>query len=472
MKLKMIMTALLAVGSIVANAAVVEWYSTTADSPWTRQKVSQQKNKPVDGGLVIDTTAGLQTLKGIGGCFNEMGWDALQDLSDADRKAVMEALFGQGGAAFDYCRLPLGANDFSLNFYSMDDTPEDFDLVNFSIDRDRYILIPYIKSARAVNPALRIWASPWCPPAWMKTNRHYASSLVNGDVDYNGLKPHQANAEHSTAFVMTHRYLDAYARYFVRFAKAYAEQGLPLECIHVQNEPCSNQVFPSCKWRPEDLTFFFGKYLGPEFEKSGLDTKLYFGTINTSDPDYVRTAMRDSDASRYVSGVGFQWAGKEAIPVIHKEYPDLDLMQTETECGDGRNTWDYAEYTWNLMKHYFINGITSYHYWNMILASPSVSPWGWRQNSLVSVDRDNHTYSFNPEYYLMKHLGHFVHTGAQLLRTPDNVDALAFKNSDGSVAVMLGNTTDAPVTTSVTVGEITVPVTLAPHSFNTLSFRN
>lgn len=456
--------------SVAAFAGNVEWYASTPDAQWVKQNVKIDKSA-VDAGIVLDNAPVKQTVKGIGGCFNEMGWDALQSLSADDRNAVMKALFGPEGAAFDYCRLPLGANDFSLSYYSMDDVAEDFNLVNFNIDRDRYLLIPYIRAAREVNPDLKIWASPWCPPAWMKTNRHYASSVVGWGDDTNGLLSHQANADNSTAFTMTDRYLRTYAQYFLKFAKAYAAEGLPLDCIHVQNEPCSNQVFPSCKWRPEDLTYFFGKFLGPAFEEAGMDTKLYYGTINTSDPEYVRTALRDPDASKYLSGVGFQWDGKNSIPVIHSENPDLDLMQTESECGNGENTWDYAEYTWNLIKHYFTNGVSSYNYWNMILASPSISPWGWRQNSMVLVDRENGTYSFTPEFYVMKHLGHYVHAGAQLLETPADANILAFRNPDNSVAVLLSNPTDQSSTTTVTVGGKTLPVKMAPHSFNTVLFN-
>ena len=83
-------------------------------------------------------------------------------------------------------------------------------------------------------------------------------------------------------------------------------------------------------------------YLGPTFELENIKTDIYFGTINTSNPDYVRTALRDEQAAKYIKGVGFQWDGKKAIPTIHREYPNLNLMQTETECGNGANSWDYA----------------------------------------------------------------------------------------------------------------------------------
>ena len=366
----------------------------------------------------------------------------------------------------------MGANDFAMSFYSSADVAGDFNLVNFNIDRDRYILIPYIKAARQINPDLRIWASPWCPPPWMKTNNHYASAVrPSGEKDVNGLLPREAIAEFSTGFRMEEGYLKTYADYFARFIKAYEAEGLPLECIHVQNEPCSNQVFPSCKWRTEDLTFFLGHYLGPTFERENIKTDIYFGTINTSNPDYVRTALRDEQAAKYIKGVGFQWDGKKAIPTIHCEYPNLNLMQTETECGNGANSWDYAEYTWNLMKHYFSNGINSYHYWNMILPTPGISPWGWNQNSMVSIDKKQQTVKYNPEFYLMKHLGHFVQTGAYRLETPSDKNMLAFVNPDGTITAIVANVTDNEEIMCVKVREQRVTLTLPPHSFHTVSWK-
>ena len=456
----------MAMFTAISAIAKVESHSTTRESGWESQKVNVS-GTPLTNAITINPDATAQRISGIGGCFNEMGWDALQLLPGAEQTKVMEAIFGPDGVHFEYCRIPLGANDFSLNYYSHDDTADDFGLQNFGITRDRYILIPYIKAAKAVNPDVRIWASPWTPPAWMKINSHYASTP---HAKYNGLPTERAIADYSTGFRMEHGYLSTYADYFLKFIKAYGDEGIRIEAVCPQNEPCSNQIFPSCKWRAQDLAYFVGRYLGPAFEKSGVDTEIVFGTINTSDPDYVRVALNDTVAARYIRGVGFQWDGKKAIPVIHKEYPDMPLMQTETECGDGRNTWEYAEYTWDLMKHYFKNGATSYHYWNMILPSPGVSPWGWNQNSMVSINRDTREVTYNPEYYLMKQLSHNVSTGAYMLDTQgtDADSILAFRNPDGSIAVIAGNTDDTPRDISLNINGKCYSTTLKPHSFTSI----
>lgn len=453
----------------IVMAQQVEWFTTTHQEPWSKQKV--KIGKAVDSPTFrLNLEARKQQIIGVGGCFNEMGWDAVEALPVALKEEVLRAIFGEEGAHFNYCRMPIGANDFALNFYSLDDVPEDFHLINFSIDRDRYILIPYIKAARNINPTLQIWASPWCPPMWMKTNNHYASNVYeNNQKDANGLTMSQVNAENSTAFRMTHGYLSTYANYFVRFIEAYQEEGIDIEAIYPQNEPCSNQNFPSCKWRSEDLSYFIGRYLGPAFEKAGIQTKILFGTVNTAYPEYVRIALEDKSAARYIAGVGFQWDGKKSIPFIHNEYPHLILMQTETECGDGANSWEYAEYTWHLMEHYFHNGINSYHYWNMILPSDNISRWGWRQNSMVVIDKKKQTVTYTPEYYVMKHLAHYLQKGAYRLDTPSNI--LAFVNPDNTVVVMIANTTDLQTDFTLEVEDKSVTKVLMPHSFHTLLWK-
>ena len=467
MNTKSISLGLCAMIAVSAYAQKVESYSTTQQNLWEKQKVTVGRTGDSKA-VKLDKSKRAQEVKGIGGCFNEMGWDALQLLPAERQEEIVQALFSPEGAAFDYCRMPLGANDFSMSYYSHDDTADDFGLQNFNITRDRYILIPYIKAAMKYNPSLRIWASPWTPPAWMKTNNHYASSPHG---EYNGLPNERAIADNSTGFKMQDGYLSTYADYFVKFIDAYGKEGIKISAVCPQNEPCSNQVFPSCKWRPEDLVYFVGRYLGPAFDRNNVDSEIIFGTINTSDPNYVRTAMNDPEASKYIKGAGFQWDGKNSIPYIHKEYPELMLMQTETECGDGQNTWGYAEYTWDLMRHYFTNGANSYHYWNMILPRPGISPWGWNQNSLVSVDKETKEVTYNPEYYLMKQLSHNVKTGAYRLDTPSDSNMLAFENPDGSVAVIMGNSLDEENPVEIALDGKTYSTVLKPHSFTSMLIK-
>jgi glucosylceramidase len=179
--------------------------------------------------------------------------------------------------------------------------------------------------------------------------------------------------------------------------------------------------------------------------------------------------LTDKDIARAIKGVGVQWAGKNALPKIHDKHPDLLIYQSEQECGDGANTWAYTGYCWQLMKHYFRNGASAYMYWNISLEMNTPSTWGWAQNSLVSVDPVAKTYRFNHDYYLMKHLTHYVDLGAKSLETAGTCDnALAFVNPDGSVVVLLRNESSLAQKVQVRVRNREVTVELPPDSIATL----
>lgn len=457
----------------LASAQKVEMYTTTDKAPWKQVKNIKWSEKAPEGNIpVVTVTENIaQTIDGIGGTFNEIGWDMLCYLEPEQRQAIMADLFGEEGARFNYCRMPIGASDYGMNFYSLNDVIDDFDMVNFSIARDRHILLRYIKEAQKINPGLKMWASPWSPPGWMKTNNSYASGYDNGAVNHNGLQRERHLELPTTGFKMQEGYLKAYALYFAKFCKAYEKEGVHIENICIQNEPCSNHIFPSCPWRPEDLAYFVGRFLGPQFEKDSIDTEIIFGTINRDNPAYTRTALDDPEAARYFKGAGFQWDGKGAIPYISKEYPHLKMMHTEAECGNGSNDWGAAEHTWWQISHYLRNGARNFTYWNMVLDDTGVSPWGWKQNALISVNPRTLEVTYHPEYYLMKHLARYVEPGASRVELEGaDDDTLAFANPDGKEVIVAVNRRDTPKEMTLRNGDKYLTVTLQPKSFNTLYY--
>ena len=240
----------------------------------------------------------------------------------------------------------------------------------FSIDHDRATLLPFIRAAKAVNPSLRIWASPWCPPSWMKVNKHYANTSASvifrswagmqDRMEDNLLPEDRQIPEGVDAFIQDPAYLEAYARYFGKFIDAYKAEGVDVFMVMPQNEPNSAQWYPACTWTPEGLAAFI-KYLGPEMASRGVD--VYLGTMERADPDLWDRILTDPEAGPCIKGMGFQWAGKDALPELHRRHPSLPCYQTEQECGDGRNDWAGAMHSWDLMKHYIGNGVQSYFYW-------------------------------------------------------------------------------------------------------------
>jgi glucosylceramidase len=437
----------------------IVWVSTTVDNPWQTMEpaVSEDGNT---ASIILDPSAVKQTVEGFGTCLNELGWLSLSELSEADRAAILEDLFTPEGAGLTMARMPLGANDFSVDFYSYDEVDGDFALEHFSIDRDRETLLPFIRAARAVNPALKLWASPWCPPMWMKVNRHYASRTA----PFNGLPKERETPEGMDAFILEPAYLEAYARYFGKFIDAYKAEGIDISMVMPQNEPNSDQVFPSCTWTSEGLIAFL-KYLEPEMDARGVE--VYLGTMERADPELWDRILNDPEVGSSLKGMGFQWAGKDALPELQRRHPELPCYQTEQECGDGRNDWRGAMHSWDLMKHYFGNGVQGYFYWNTSLLEGGISTWMWRQNSLVTVDKERKSFRYTPEYYVLKHASHFVRPGAKVLEIQGTyADALAFLNPDGRIVLLLANQNDAPK--PVSIDGVKQPFLLPANSINTI----
>ncbi len=476
-------------GMSVMAQTNVTWVSTTQTKQWVTHKnpvITSQQNK-ADVEIQIDKPQ--QEIQGFGTCFNELGWTSLNILNKQDREAIMKELFLPGyGANFTLCRMPIGANDFSINWYSYDETNGDFDMNNFSIAHDRQTLIPIIKDAMKYNPDLKLWASPWSPPQWMKYNKHYAARMVpNMDkvpeeqiekmknewgMDFrgisNGLQPGQEGAEGTDMFVQDDKYFKAYSLYFSKFIQSYRAENINIGMVMPQNEFNSAQVFPSCTWTAKGLDRFL-HFLVPEMKALNVD--VFFGTMERANYKLVDTILMDPQINKDIKGAGFQWAGKDAIPTIHKKYPSLTLYQTEQECGNGLNDWNYCCYAWSLMKLYLKNGANAYMYWNTSLKDGGISTWGWHQNSLVSVDTLHKTYKYNYEYYLMKHLSHFVKPGATRLNTEGYDNLLAFRNKDNSIAIMIQNADKEDKTIEIKFGDKTIKPTLEADSFNTFLLR-
>ncbi|MGA8086087.1 MAG: glycoside hydrolase family 30 beta sandwich domain-containing protein [Terracidiphilus sp.] len=453
----------------------IVFVATTEQSPWQTTPVFKPAFRWTMLNLNIDlsetNSSSRQAIQGFGACFNDLGWTSLQALSEDDRQSVLRELFDPAvGARFSYCRMPIGANDFSTDAYSYDEQDGDFALQHFSIDHDRNTLIPFIHAAQRFRPDLRLWASPWTPPAWMKRNHFYAEAKSSRGTKDNGIRSDQIGHEGEDMFIQEPRYLEAYARYFGKFIDSYRAEGIHVGMVMPQNEFNSAQNFPSCTWTPEGLARFL-HFLGPEMDKRNVN--VFFGTLERGEPKLLETVMADKDAAQHIKGIGVQWAGKNALPALHSEFPQLTVFQSEQECGDGNNAWSYTEYCWQLMKHYLRSGATGYMYWNISLLKDQPSTWGWPQNALVSVDSGARAFRYTHDYYLLKHLTHFVDAGARLIPTSGSCDdALAFHNPDGTIVLLVRNELAHSQLVQVQAGERSVALELPPDSIGTLAIKS
>ncbi len=184
------------------------------------------------------------------------GGERLLLLGESRRAKLLAELFHPvSGCRFNLCRLPIGANDYALQWYSHCDVEGDFGMEKFCIARDEVYLLPYIKAALALRPDLELFASPWSPPAWMKRPAVY---------NYGTL-------------VWEKKYLEAYALYFRKFVEAYRSLGVTIDQVHVQNEPTADQKFPSCVWTGEQLRDFIRDHLGRSLRRARRLAKSGWG---------------------------------------------------------------------------------------------------------------------------------------------------------------------------------------------------
>ncbi|HET7541577.1 MAG TPA: glycoside hydrolase family 30 beta sandwich domain-containing protein [Polyangiaceae bacterium] len=441
---------------------------------------------PMSGGtatVTIDPTKVFQKWIGFGGTFNEAGWDALSVLSPAERERAMRLLFSAAeGANFAWGRLPIGASDYALDRYTLDDTENnapDLKMEHFSIERDKLRLIPFIKAAQAVKGDIEFWASPWTPPPWMKNPANYDGTdapLSGGSATFNAKMKGDADT------------LAAYALYFAKYVEEYGKLGIPISDVSPQNEPGYATRYPSCLWDDGVLGTFVGGHLGPTLAEHGLATKVWFGTLSNDNTYPTDIMSLTADALKYTDGVTLQWNTIGRIPSILSAHPDLLIMQSEHKCGNypfsvagtpafnpdkPANDHAYAVESWGYIKQWIVANSNGYSAWNMVLdvnGKNLDAQRPWPQNALLVVDRTAKQLIVTPVYYVFRHLSYFVDPGAVRVNTMGG-DAVAFKNPDGSLVTVLFNSGSATTSTVALGAGTTVQVQMPAQGWATIYWK-
>lgn len=421
-----------------------------------------------------------------GGCFNERGWHKLMQLTEEERNHILDLLFDPNepdGLHLTMARMPIGSSDFAMDLYSLNETENDYNMVNFSIERDKEMLIPYIREALKRQPNLKIWASPWSPPSWMKQEGE------------NDTKPHKDLI--GGWFHGTEENYRAYALYFRKFIEAYDKEGIEIYMVSPQNEPTMWTLYSSCRWTGECLRDFL-KYLGPQMKELGV--QIYLGTFTNSDDSLMDPTLNDLEARKYISGINFQWwSYNKARSLFHTGF-NQGMMQSETMCGNGNNDWQYAEYQFDVMYMYFSYGISAYNMWNMVLEWDGVHPGGyntatppWPQNAPITVNEETKKYTINPQYYNIKHYSDAVKANARRIKTSGtynqeyipntNADKemdsvysadrreIAFRNVDGTISLLVKNGSDSAKTVDINFNGRKVTAELPANSINTFTVQ-
>jgi len=316
---------------------------------WDAREVCDQ-----DIHVDVLTDPSFQTMAGLGASFSELGYLALTSLPEGEQQRVMEALFGESEARMSFCRVPIGASDFATDAYSHSETPGDYDMKHFSIARDETRLIPFIQAALKVNPSLRLHASPWSPPAWLKEN----GQMIGGGK-----------------LIEDPRVYAAYARYLRLFVQAYARHGIEISRLVVQNEPECGKGYPSCTMPPEQMAAFTVDYLAPEFAAAGLTTEIWAGTHTRLGGLYPFLCLRDERFRKIITGLGFQYELPEKIRDLASLREGMRVMHTESHCHMGLNRPVEAAALYEDVWDFITAGCENFTYWNMILDETHASGW-------------------------------------------------------------------------------------------------
>jgi glucosylceramidase len=407
--------------------------------------------------VIVNTGRAFQTIEGFGGAFTESAAVAWLALGTVHRQQVLEAYFDRAsGHGYSLCRVHMGSCDFALGNYAHVETPDDVALASFSIDRDRQALLPFIRAAqRVAGQPIKLLASPWSPPAWMKT-----TGRMN---DGGRLRPECRRA---------------WARCYVRFIESYEDEGVPIWGVSVQNEPMATQRWDSCLYTAEEERDFVRDFLGPELEAAGL------GRVRIVIWDHNRDLMveranavySDPAAARYVWGTGFHWYGEDHfdhVQQVHDAWPDKQLLFTEgcQEGGPHHGSWDLGErYARSMIKD--LNRWTvGWIDWNLLLNHQGgPNHVGNFCSAPIHTNAAYDGFSLQSSYYYLGHFARFVRPGARRVlcaASRQDIEATAFRNTGGAVAIVVMNRTEQTLRVALQVDDATSVTELPPRSIAT-----
>lgn len=421
------------------------------------QEKSAQAGKENIATIAINNKKEYQTIYGIGGAFTEAGGYVLSQLNKEKQKELIEAYFGEKGLNYSLCRTHINSCDFALGNYAYCEEDGDYELKSFTIDRDKKYLIPFIKSALETSQeGFKLFASPWSPPAWMKTN---------GEMNHGGKLKEECR--------------QAWANYYVKYINAYKQEGIDIWGLTVQNEPQATQIWDSCIYSGEEEGAFVRDYLGPVLHQEGMsDVKLMIWDHNCDIMvERVNETLRDEAVKKYVWGIGFHWyMGEyfENIKTVHENYPDKALVFTEgcIEGGAKLGDWKSGEQYGHYMINQFNNFTGGWTDWNMILDSEG-GPNHVKNfcRGAVHVDLENGEIHYENIYYYIGHFSKYVRPGA--IRVDCSCDTkdlelTAFKNKQGENIIIVMNASDKEVSYRLTGLREEAVVTIPPHAIQTV----
>ena len=430
------------------GTAVKVWLTDVGKNQWVSSQSdvtfqTRQTTNPL--AIKVDDTVKYQKITGFGAALTDSSAWLINQLSTSSRSTLMKKLFDPAtGAGLSMVRLPMGASDFTATGnYSYDDMPAgqtDPTLANFSVQHDTPYIIPQLKQALALNPSLKVTATPWSPPGWMKTS----DNMIGG--------------------TLKDEYSPALANYFVKFIQAYGKAGVPIAYVTPQNEPLNAPTWPGMALTPsQQITLV--QQMGQAFAANKLSTKILGWDHNWDVPSYPESVFNDPTTANYA--VGSAWHIYSGTPIYqtltHNDYPSKESYLTEATGGDWQASKQIAFH--DAMDTWLVNGTRNWAngvmLWNIAL-DPNKGPLNSDTNGigicrgLVTINPTNGVVGYNADYYALTQVSKFVKPGAYRIYSNSfgagSVEDVAFQNPDGSKVVVAYNDSSAAKTISVADG--------------------
>jgi len=415
--------------------------------------------------IFVDPGHSFQSFIGIGGALTDASAETFYKLPAEKQKLFLNSYFSlENGIGYSLARTNIHSCDFSSGSYTY---VEDGDkqLKSFSIAHDKQYRIPFIKRCiESAGGSLKLYVSPWSPPAWMKDN----NDMLHGGK----LLP---------------EFYDSWAEYFVKYIHSYEKEGIPVWGLTVQNEPMAKQTWESCIYTAEEERDFIKNYLGPKLWLNGLKEKKLIAWDHNRDLLYHRAniILSDQEAAKYVWGIGFHWYESwtgaptpENVKLVTDAFPDKPLMLTEA-CNypfswKTIEEWHWGEKYGAAMISDFNNGAVAWTDWNILLdETGGPNHVGNFCFAPVHADTRDGSLHYMNSYYYIGHFSKFVRPGAQRIICSSNRAQLlttGFINPDGTIAIIVMNPSTNKVEYRMYVGNQAIETVSLPHSIVTLLF--
>ncbi|WEK70640.1 MAG: glycoside hydrolase family 30 beta sandwich domain-containing protein [Candidatus Chryseobacterium colombiense] len=405
--------------------------------------------------IEVDASQVFQNIDGFGYTLTGGSVQVINQLNTTKKQELLNDLFGSSGIGVSYLRISIGASDLNSEVFSYDDLPAgqtDPTLSQFSIVKDQAV-IQMLKDILMINPNIKILATPWSPPVWMKDN---------GNSTGGSLKP---------------EFYGTYAQYFVKYIQTMQAQGIKIDAITPQNEPLHPGNNPSMYMTPGDQAAFIKNNLGPAFQAANITTKIIAYDHNCDNPAYPLAVLNDAAANPYVDGSAFHlYAGDiSALSTVHNLFPNKNVYFTEqwtssTGSFSGDLDWHIKNVIIGSMRNWSKTALE----WNVAndASFGPHTPGGCTQCKGAITINSATAYDKNVAYYIIAHASKFVPANSQRIAStqPDNLSTVAFKTPAGKTVLIVQNSNSTDKTFNIKYNQKTASVKIAGSSVATYIF--